>query len=228
MASLIQEADLRSNTAASFDSDVSSGNAVLVSIMTLDTTTTVSSVTDNQSNTYTAVPSGTDLLMSHPAGGGNGARGHFFYCANITNQPKTVHVTLSTTPPDISYIQIYEVSGLGSTITVDDVQTSGTASFTASPSLAFTADAPGFAIAMIGVNGIQSFTPGSGWTTSYSDSGAANFMHRVIESAGGYTANATLGAAQSCNVAVVLFSDAGGGGPPIQSLLATITRNIPG
>ena len=212
MATLIQEIDSRSNTSATFGAAVTSGNAVLVSIMTLDTTTTVSSVTDNQGNTYTAVPSGTGLLLSHPSGGGNTARGHFFTCPNITNGPTTINVTLSATPSDISYIQLYEVSGLGTSITVDDVQNSGTATNSSSPTVSFTADTSGFAISIIGVASTPTFTEGSGWTLSYSDSGATNFMHRAISASGSYSANATLGAANGWNVVVALFSDSGGGG----------------
>jgi len=211
MATLVQEIDARSNTTATFGAGVTSGNAVIVSIMTLSPTITVTSVTDNQSNTYTAVPSGTGLTMSHAGVGTNQARGHFFTCPNITNAPTTITVTLSGTPPDTSYIQIYEVSGLGSTITVDDVQNSGTATTSAAPSRAFTTTISGFAVSLIGVDFTPTFTPGSGWTTSASDAGAFNAMHRVIGSSGSYNADATLSVSAPWNVAVLAIRDAASG-----------------
>ncbi len=218
MAALIQEIDARSNTAATFSAAVTSGNAVIVSVMTLSSSISVSSVTDNQSNTYTAVSGGTGLTMSHAGVGANQARGHFFYCANITNAPTTVNVTLSGTPGDTSYIQIYEVSGLGSTITVDDIQNSGSATTSTSPSRAFTTTVSGFAVALIGVDFTPTFTPGSGWTTSASDAGAFNAMHRVIGSSGSYNADATLSASAPWNVAVLAIRDAASGTPSISSV----------
>lgn len=208
MATLVQEIDARSNTTLTFGAGVTTGNAVIVAVFVLSTTVTVSSVSVG-GNGMTAVASGQNLLMSHAGPGGDGARVSYFVLGNITGNPTGVSVTLSGTPGDTSYLQAWEVSGLGSCV-VDDVQNSGAVvSANNDATVSFTTTTSGFAVSVIGSGGTGTFTPGSGWTTSFSDAGSANFMHRAIASAGSYTADGTV--PSSWNATVLAIRDAASG-----------------
>jgi hypothetical protein len=219
MANLIQEKDARSNDTLTLDSGIGTNNALIVAVKVLSTTVTVTSVSIG-GNAMTPVPDGQNLLMSHAGPGSDGARVSYFKLGNITGNPTGVAVVLSGTPGDTSYIQAWEVDGTGSG-TVDAVEDSGAVvTVNTAATVSFDTTGPGFAVAVIGSTTTGAFTPGSGWTTSFSDAGSANFLHREISAAGSYTADATVPGSWNATVLVIRDATAGATGSGTAALPA--------
>jgi hypothetical protein len=106
-----------------------------------------------------------------------------------------------------------------------------TGSSTAATTGAFTiAGAGGFAVTGCGAyaSGVT-FTAGTGWTLA-SQVGYMGSQYRAITNETSITGEITLSTATQWVITAVALKEQAveGGGPPIQSLLATITRNIPG
>jgi hypothetical protein len=195
--------------ACTFDAAATPGNTIVATAMVLSTSVTVSGVSDG-TNSYSAALS--NVVMSHAGVGDDSARGHFYYALS-SGTPSTVTFTLSGTPSDDTYIVLYELSGVRSSGALDQAVNSGAGDHSTTPSIEFTTDfADEFAIAMFGGSNTEAFTAGSGWTTTFDDAGAATFLHRVLTTAGSFTADGTYTDAKSWNVAVVTFRGLAAGG----------------
>ena len=152
-------------TTTAFASSTTSGNTIIVSIATYSTT--VSSVTDSKSNTYT-------LITSSNYNGS--AYVYMYYAYNITGgSSHTVTANLASTGSDVTIIA-REVSGLGIASSPLDKSHSASGSSTspASGSTATTTQAVEYVIGMAANWGGDTYTVGSGYGDLKTDSAVSD------------------------------------------------------
>jgi hypothetical protein len=157
------------------------GNMNVVAVMWGDTTSTVSSVTDSQKNTY--------VLAVGPATA-SGLSSALYYAANIIGGSNTVTVTFNTTAawPNVN---VMEYSGL-STSNPLDVTSAGTGAGTTANSGSATTTSASELIVGAG-NPVTTFTAaGSGFTSRVINSFGGISEDKIVNATGSYNATATM------------------------------------
>ena len=157
------------------------GNMNVVAVMWGDTTSTVSSVTDSQNNTY--------VLAVGPTTA-SGLSSALYYAANIIGGSNTVTVTFNTTAawPNVN---VMEYSGL-STSNPLDVTSAGTGAGTTANSGSATTTSASELIVGAG-NPVSTFTAaGSGFTSRVINSFGGISEDKIVNATGSYNATATM------------------------------------
>ena len=157
------------------------GNMNVVAVMWGDTTSTVSSVTDSQNNTY--------VLAVGPTTA-SGLSSALYYAANIIGGSNTVTVTFNTTAawPNVN---VMEYSGL-STSNPLDVTSAGTGAGTTANSGSATTTSASELIVGAG-NPVTTFTAaGSGFTSRVINSFGGISEDKIVNATGSYNATATM------------------------------------
>lgn len=90
------------SVSATFDSSVTAGNLIVAVVSINNTSETINSTTDTQSNSYTPLDNPTD-------DSGNGQRAAAFYAENVTGGSVTVTANFSASV--VGIIAIHEISG---------------------------------------------------------------------------------------------------------------------
>lgn len=159
------------------------GNLVIVNFGQGDANATVTSVTDDQGNTYAEAAS---------LGGGGGALTNQYYGVQVTGGVTTVTIELSASTGCNAIVD--EFSGGASTnVTVFDKASTGSGSSATSSSVtSFTPTADGSLIsAFINTDtSVSSFTAGANYTLSQAAGGSKNAQYR-LSSSGAETAPAS-------------------------------------
>jgi hypothetical protein len=157
------------------------GNMNVVAVMWGDTTSTVSSVTDSQKNTY--------VLAVGPTTA-SGLSSALYYAANIIGGSNTVTVTFNTTAawPNVN---VMEYSGL-STSNPLDVTSAGTGAGTTANSGSATTTSASELIVGAG-NPVTTFkAAGSGFTSRVINSFGGISEDKIVNATGSYNATATM------------------------------------
>ena len=157
------------------------GNMNVVAVMWGDTTSTVSSVTDSQNNTY--------VLAVGPTTA-SGLSSALYYAANIIGGSNTVTVTFNTTAawPNVN---VMEYSGL-STSNPLDVTSAGTGAGTTANSGSATTTSASELIVGAG-NPVTTFTAaGSGFTSRVINSFGGISEDKIVNATGSYNATAPM------------------------------------
>lgn len=206
-ATLVQSRTSTGAFSLAFTSNVTAGNSVIVGIRCPQSTTiTVTSVTDNLSNTYS--------LALGPARGGPNDQNIWQYVAdNVSGGACTVTIAFSATPSGTHGLELHEVSGLDPAGSFDDSSSasgSGTApnAGTVTPTVA-----DGFAFAMCANNGGEN-SAGSGWT-GYDPGNTYWYDYsetRIVTSTSSFDGDFS-GPTGSYLAAVGVYKAASGGGP---------------
>jgi len=201
--SLVQKNFQTSSNTATFSSDVTSGNLILVAITQWNST--VSSVTDNKGNTYTAVTS---------AQHANTATDYtqLYYAKNVAAGATTVTVTFSS---GVGNIGIYEYSGLSTTSPLDQVTSNTGASTTPNGgTLTTTPDNELYFAVGADDNGNNSTpTAGGGYTVENHQDDSANherfYTEDRVSAHGSYSTDFTIGASSDWAVIGASFKPSG-------------------
>ena len=193
-----------------------SGNSFVVGIYAETNSIALSSVTDNQSNSY-SINAG-PFVVSDAFKGTDLNRAWFAECSNITNGPTTVTANLASSLPATTnfIVCVWEVNALPTSSAFDFAINSGFNITSTSPNILFSnsyADEAIFSI--VGFNGGgTTFTPQSGMTVDYLDSSwssSVSFCHQIFSVAGTQNDGGTLNIAKPWNVAAALYNGLGRG-----------------
>jgi hypothetical protein len=161
-ASVVQQNSVNVSWGASkslaFTSSVTSGNVVVVAILTYSHVVTVSSVTDSLGSRYAQAVERSDIMAADTAA--------IYYATLSSTGSCTVTVTVSNAADWDMYI--FEVSG----VTATGVSTGSGAGYgtaVATSSTSFTQ--PAFLLAVVGTAAVRVFTAGLGFTAAAEPSG---------------------------------------------------------
>jgi hypothetical protein len=182
--------------ATTLASTVGVGNAVFVFFFITSPTATVTNVTDDKGNTYTAVGAQTDVNVA--------SRTFTYYALNVSNSPKTITATYSTSLP-FSGMLVDEYSGIAAVSALDgngslSQKGLGTSGANDIKSNAFTTTANGDLIwgASVNISGSAGFTAGTGFTLRTNSADLIYQSESQVQTTAGSIA-ATFGNADSVN-----------------------------
>lgn len=170
------------------------GNTIVVQLLTMDQTSTISSITDSAGNTY-VLDSGPENICQ--AGGvvDTGYR-RVYRASNITGAPTSVTITLSSASK--IYMAVYELAAIRTSLPLDQAVHTATRTISTADSpaeqISFTTTfADEVALACYSSSLTGTLTPYASWVIDFNDSGSIAFMSRVFTAAGAYTAGITVG-----------------------------------
>lgn len=197
---------LVTSLAKAFVSNVTAGNTIAVAISIEFPASTVTSVTDNLSNTYTQAT--TQVVGDN--------RQYLFYALNISGGACTVTVNVSAST--YVTIGIAEASGVVSSSALDVTDT-GTGSSSAAATGSFTTSVPDIIFATVNHNSTATITPAGGWSQIYEQEdwnnfATINFMYRT-GAAGSYNGQWTLSSSTGWLALAMALKDAGGVSIPV-------------
>lgn len=209
---------------ATFGSNVTSGNLV-VGVLAFFDTHTLTSITDNLSNTYTQFQTIDDAA--------DGVKTVGFFAINITNAPNKVTATVNAS--DFVMLNIAEFhNSVGPSAGTDPNSTgagTNSASGTAASSGNITTAVNGDLVVGYCMDGQSATAPtvGSGYTTAGTSSGSSAVFGQLLEfqvqtTAGAIAATATVGSGNSRNTAVIAFKPGTGGGATVSQDIIEISQ----
>jgi hypothetical protein len=172
-------------------------------VYTATGTPTLTSVTDDQGNSYTVDQNNSNTGISNNAGAAT--------FLSLTNTPQTISITVGNSASGNIYIfgEVYEVSGA----TAVDVSATSKTSGSTALNLAFTTTAANeFGFASLSNNSSATYAQNDGWTQDEVDlSNGAYSFHNALPTAGSNSLSATASASSFSLQNVVTFKGSGSG-----------------